>query len=856
MEVNKEISSKRFLSTNFFVSYCSGGGGPDGGAGGGGSSFSIVSAIYTTGYQSGPGSVSISFLVNQPSSQPTQQPTSKPSIPTSQPSRQPTRQPSSQPSFQPSTKPTCQPSRQPSSRPSCQPSSLPTKQPSTQPTTQPTVRISSSLKNGLVAYYPFDGNANDNSGNSNHGDLHGGVSLVADRFGNVQNAYLFDGNSGFISVPGQQFNFVYNMSFSVWIKYTTDLIPWLRVFDKCTYNNGVFQAGWSFERFASGPNQFYFASVSAPSAGDVTPLMTLVKNQWNHVVMTKKGLAIRMYLNGVLVNATYTGTHPTIVSNGNMPLFIGASCGSYANPIGTAGSMFNGVIDDVFIFNRTLSERDVSLLYLFDSPTSQPSGQPSRQPTSQPSTQPTVRISSSLKNGLVAYYPFDGNADDNSGNGNHGMIRGGVSLVPDRFGQTRNAYTFDGSSGCIEIAGQQFNFARNMSISLWLQPFSSQTSWAPSLLNKSTWNRTYSPGGWTLQQKDNHLNSYEFAFTSRTAQQSTATNRLFRTSPSLQWNHFVVIKQSASVKVFVNAVLNLTMSFFTKDIVSTGNLPLMIGCTNNGYTIPASGLDGFYKGAVDDIFVFNRSLSTEEVTLLYDFEVPTSQPSRQPSSQPFGQPSSSPTFPSAHVFSFTGTIQNITVPSTARFISVDIKGAAGGQDSVGIPGKGARVQATIPVTGGSVLHIYVGGQGGLPTGGWNGGGDGFGAGGGAGGGGASDIRVGGNSLANRIVVAGGGGGMYTDSDCGGSQKGGDGGEIGTMGSTALCFSPHLAGGGGGTATAGGMAGQPNLPENHVATAGSLGLGGKGATGSGSWAGGGGGGYYGGKSVTVIFVSDK
>jgi hypothetical protein len=480
-------------------------------------------------------------------------------------------------------------------------------------------------------------------------------------------------------------------------------------------------------------------------------------------------------------------------------------------------------------------------------PSSQPSRQPTRQPSSQPSlqptTQPTVRISSSLKNGLVAYYPFDGNTNDNSGNGNHGTKRGGVSLVPDRFGQSGNAYNFDGSSGCIEVPGQQFNFARNMSISVWLQPFSSQSSWAVSLLNKSTWNRTYSPGGWTLQQKDNHLNSYEFAFTSRTMQQSTATNRLFRSSPSLQWTHFVVIKQSSSVKVFINAVLNLTISVSTKDIVSTGNLPLMIGCTNNGYTIPASGLDGFYKGALDDIFVFNRSVSTEEVTLLYDFEVPTSQPS--------SGPSSSPTFIAAHVFSFTGTIQNVTVPSSARFISVDITGGAGGlSDSgiTGLPGKGARVQATIPVTGGSVLHIYVGGQGGLPAGGWNGGGDGFTS---YGGGGASDIRVGGYSFESRIVVVGGGGGRYQSTDCG-PQKGGDGGQVGTAGSVSTCFS--LAGGGGGTATAGGVRGQTNVAENHVATAGSLGLGGKGATGSGSYAGGGGGGYYGGKIITLASLN--
>ena len=54
------------------------------------------------------------------------------------------------------------------------------------------------INRGLVAYYPFNGNANDESGNGNHGVLNGGVRLSADRFGNPCNAYNF--NSGYIEV--------------------------------------------------------------------------------------------------------------------------------------------------------------------------------------------------------------------------------------------------------------------------------------------------------------------------------------------------------------------------------------------------------------------------------------------------------------------------------------------------------------------------------------------------------------------------------------------------------------------------------------------------------------------------------
>ena len=73
-----------------------------------------------------------------------------------------------------------------------------------------------SLNNGLVAYYPFNGNANDESGNGNDGTVNG-ATLTTDRFGNTDQAYSFDGNDyistiyGFDS-PKELFQFGFNLS--------------------------------------------------------------------------------------------------------------------------------------------------------------------------------------------------------------------------------------------------------------------------------------------------------------------------------------------------------------------------------------------------------------------------------------------------------------------------------------------------------------------------------------------------------------------------------------------------------------------------------------------------------------------
>jgi large repetitive protein len=187
-------------------------------------------------------------------------------------------------------------------------------------------------------------------------------------------------------------------------------------------------------------------------------------------------------------------------------------------------------------------------------------------------------------------------------------------------------------------------------------------------------------------------------------------------------------------------------------------------------------------------------------------------------------------------FNYTGGVQTYTVPVGVTSLTVDVYGAQGGfgynVPNV-TPGLGGRVQATLAVTPGEVLNIYVGGQGGPGgttvggTAGYNGGGTGGGWPGGrsgGGGGGASDIRQGGTALSNRVVIGSGGGGTGVNHSSG--DAGGNGG--GLTGSNGLTGT-YL--GGGATQSAGGT---PN---------GILGAGGNAP--NGQTGGGGGGGYYGG-----------
>jgi hypothetical protein len=239
------------------------------------------------------------------------------------------------------------------------------------------------------------------------------------------------------------------------------------------------------------------------------------------------------------------------------------------------------------------------------------------------------------------------------------------------------------------------------------------------------------------------------------------------------------------------------------------------------------------------------------------------------------------------VFDQPGT-STFVVPAGVCSVTVRARGAAGGRGpspesffyrrfgQAGAAGRGGEVTATIAVAGGQHLEVNVGEQGQPNRGGFGGGGAGAG-----GGGGASDIRVGGGALTDRIVVAAGGGGAsggtgvpwleypgggvailtYTPLDGAGGGDAGAPGEAGRYGERGVSFgtvsvpSPLVkpnTGGAGATATAGGVGGTSEERPELAGASGRLGHGGDAARDPVYYwdpdrftGGGGGGGYFGG-----------
>lgn len=225
--------------------------------------------------------------------------------------------------------------------------------------------------------------------------------------------------------------------------------------------------------------------------------------------------------------------------------------------------------------------------------------------------------------------------------------------------------------------------------------------------------------------------------------------------------------------------------------------------------------------------------------------------------------------PVTQTFAYTGAVQSFTIPSCVTSLTVTVYGAQGGNGALN-GALGGAVTGVITGTAGQVFNIYIGGQPTTTLGGFNGGGNGSvsSLNSGLGGGGGTDIRLNGNALTDRILVAGGGGGvgaLTTYNPIGGGGGGGtacssplgvggaggsgcsgvNGGNGGCAGSTSGT-GYGTGGSGGGLSSGGGTSGSGT---GGFGSPGALGVGG--AAGgytigtSADGAGGGGGGYYGG-----------
>ena len=453
--------------------------------------------------------------------------------------------------------------------------------------------------NGLVGWWPFNGNANDESGNGNNGTVNG-ATLTSDRNGVPNSAYSLNNLSDVISVSNcsPQFNNT-SQTISLWMKFNIqyNYSSLALIKNGTSYING-FNFFIDQNNTAYGNNN-YMVGILLGNGNSVTFISNQTElGQWVNLVSTYDGASIRIYLNGILKGtAPYSGS---LNCPNNNVVF-----GQWDNP--TPPNSFNRNLDDIGIWNRALTQSEITNLY---NSVNTPAPTVSITPTSSTicggsSTTLTASTSGStacassglptnLQTGLVGYWPFCGNANDASGNGNNGTVNG-ATLTTDRFGNSGSAYSFDGVNDVMLLPANVGSF----SASFWFR-YSTLSSQFSELF-------FYEDCSMSIVQNGSNLYLRKQNQIIQSVELSTSA------IPNNQWVHIVVFYNNSlnTLKCTINGTQVFNSNF------ATGGLPNLIN--DNQFHIGARNFNStnYLSGSIDDFALYNRELSASEIQQLY-----------------------------------------------------------------------------------------------------------------------------------------------------------------------------------------------------------------------------------------------
>jgi len=214
-----------------------------------------------------------------------------------------------------------------------------------------------------------------------------------------------------------------------------------------------------------------------------------------------------------------------------------------------------------------------------------------------------------LDSGLVAYYPFNGNTNDESGNGNNGNIFG-ATLSADRFGNDSSAYHFDGDDYIKAMADGLPTGERTTSLWLNADSLSSQ----PVLLGYGG----NGPPGTSWWMNINHGGTPAYFLGIHYTPSNYLTYN-YTSEPIGEWINFVTTTDSSGSRIYINGSEMASNNLFINNTFVIGK-DLAIGVNVSGDGIaPYTGANvGYFVGDLDEIRIYNRKLTPEEIDSLYN----------------------------------------------------------------------------------------------------------------------------------------------------------------------------------------------------------------------------------------------
>ncbi len=480
---------------------------------------------------------------------------------------------------------------------------------------------------GLISWWRAENNANDVIG-ANHGTLTNGATFGP---GKVGTAFSFDGADDLVTIP----------SINAGANYTVEF--WLYPKRSASYEHLVSNSGGSANYgdlyFRDNHIEYWQGGVQRVSSPvSSVPLLT-----WSHIALSYDGGVNRIYVNGVALAVSVN--HSEVFNN---PLAFG-----YTNA--PSNNRFQGLLDEISLYNRALESSEIVALYsagsagrtvtgpYFNTPPTLPEvlvGTPySQTVTTQRGTSPitfslvggalppgiTWNTGSGLLSGtpttagsftftlratdagslsadqtftlrvlplapppagIVGWWRAQNDAQDAIGT-NHGTLTNGATFAAGKVG---SAFSLDGVDDVVTIPA--INVGSKFSLEFWLFP--TRSAGYEHLVSHNGGSANYGD----LYFRDNHIEYWQGGV----QRLSSTTSSI----PSSSWSHVALTYENGFTRLYINGLLAAGSAVHSE----TFNNALAFGYTN----APSNSR---FKGSLDEISLYNRALSQEEIAAVY-----------------------------------------------------------------------------------------------------------------------------------------------------------------------------------------------------------------------------------------------
>ena len=439
-----------------------------------------------------------------------------------------------------------------------------------------TQNMPGALSNGLTGYWKMDesswtgdcstDSALDSSGNSLHGDACPNASAPSPGAGKFGNGGNFDGTNDYISIPdGSSVEPSGDMTLSAWVKF--DTLPGAGVDDKIVFKYEAISPFVGYEITYNGDGYFYLARENAAQDYEFAfYTITAATNTWYHIVGTKRADKVHLFVNSVY-NESESGSSSGLLYNTSGVLAIGST---------STGNYLDGTIDEVRLYNRSLSNNEIAQLY-------------------------------NWAPGPVGYWKMDegsyngtsGEVKDSSGGGNNGTFAGTFTNASSA-GKYGKAANFNGTNNSVAVTSTANFPTTDMTFETWVNVGQTATEqYFISIddgVNGQTWLGLNAGGTVSFAPTGNNLGG-------NLNSTSTVTAQL--------WTHIVGVRNNNNMSVYINGVKDSSTGTNSQSVNYGGVCATHFGaaantsCTDVTYALNAMKLD--------EIKIYNYARSQAQI---------------------------------------------------------------------------------------------------------------------------------------------------------------------------------------------------------------------------------------------------